>query len=258
MWPVLLESHQRVPWWKIPLIWVSDLVSLAVFARAFVVHGCLARPLRNVPLQQAGWGERWPALALLVAWCLDLGLTVGAGWDEQHARRTNARVTVGQIVSCYHIPYLAERGRPAGRSYHFIYQYRDEAGRLYQASSSTSIDDNGRSPHSLPQETVQGLLEKRSPLLLRVEYDADWPGRSWPADIPSLVNAQAYVFSAAFLAAQFVVFAGFVAGYISTVRRGFIPWWRVLMEASPSTAQAAMLFLIAVVRYIGFVPYHGN
>jgi hypothetical protein len=256
MWPVLLEGHQRIHPWQVPLLWAGDLVALLLFLRFFLTHGIRGQPLLDKPLgRRPRFRDWWPALSLLVAFAADLAYTGYEIYEEHRVRETRACSATGEILDYYRKPYPAERGRPAGTSYHVRYRFRDPQGTWRHGTFSTAIEDGGRPVDPHPPEVVAGLLADRRPLPLRVSYDPDWPARSWARDVPRLFEyGQVFLFSMAFLWGQLVVLPGLVTAYLRAVRNGIVPWWRDLLEAVPLTVEAAVLLLLAVIRYVDYLP----
>jgi hypothetical protein len=256
LWPVLEEMHQRVRPWEAPLHWVGDGVALFWFLRLLATHGVGGRPLEDAPVQgPRGLRAWWPALSLVAAAFVDLGYAVYSLADELDCRLHRARLTTGSIVDYYRIP---DNGPRPSVSYYFTYEFQAPQGTWHSGSHSTTIHEGGRCVHPLPQEVVEGLSAGRKPLPLRVAYDPDWPARSWPAEIANLPGRQLASFSVLFFLAHFLILPAVVIDYVRSVRRGVVPWWHDLLPAVPMMGQAAMLFVVGLVRYVGFVPYQGN
>jgi hypothetical protein len=158
-WPWLQAENDRLEPISRVLIWLGDAAALLWLIWFGVKYSILGH---HLPDTQYGDPEfRYLLVTLLVAFGIDIAITVSAVYDED-AGRERATQSAGDIVA----------GRPTanGELAYILCRFQDQDGVWHKSHLQVGLSDQ-------PLATRKAIQQGMFPLPVRVRYDPHWPPR---------------------------------------------------------------------------------
>lgn len=241
--PYFALEHRRMEPWKVGLVWIGDALAFAWFVRFVIQHVVHAEPLRTRPWEQFKRDRAWlfPLASLLLGTGFDLATTLWLKHADEKAFDRGA-IVQGEVYRL-HAFFPASPNDVYRWDLHCRYQ--DAGGAWHEQHYLIAQKGNEPFPPGLEPEGRRGLAARQAPFALRVRYDPDWPGRSWPDDYGHDDGNRLHYFSLGVLAVQglgLLLFLVLLA--IFTKERAEVPWWFDLYQAYPFFVQVIFFALV--------------
>jgi hypothetical protein len=161
-----VAEHQRLEPWKIPLLWLTELIALFWFVR-WGWRYCRSGHLGEVGTGRVGG---WVILSLLAGLGGDLAITL-ITLREESAAYASAVAADAQVVAA---DLKQLRGQGGKVLCTLTCAFRDGQGDAHEVLLFAGLS-------ALPAPIEQALRAGQLPVAVPVVYDPSWPGRCWLA-----------------------------------------------------------------------------
>lgn len=229
-WPWLVAEHQRLEPWKIPVIWLTELIALFWFVR-WGWRYCTSGQRGEVGTGRVGG---WVVLSLLAGLGGDLAITL-ITLREEAAAYASAVPADAQVVAA---DLKQLRGQGGKVLCALTCAFRDGQGDAHEVLLFAGLS-------ALPAPVEQALRAGQLPVAVPVVYDPAWPGRCWLAGSTAPHHNRLY-----FMSFSVILFHGLLALALLALRR--LPPGPVLPpeQIGPFLAVALVLFLSGVAKLL--------